>query len=110
VIFLDNQCPYTFAIKQNLCQSGIAKRLDNTYTNTPVGSEIPLSFGYILTLIAGTCKNCTIRLSNPIFIPDINFNILNESFKVFDLPCECGTYRVHIAARVSPVETLCNVT
>jgi hypothetical protein len=109
VIFLNNNCPYTFAIKQIVCQGGVSKRFDNTYTNTPVGSEIPLSIGYVLTFIRGTCKNCTVRISNPLFIPDINFNILNESFKVFDLPCECGTYRLHIAARLAPVETFCNV-
>jgi len=104
---LDKFCPYTFAIKQLLCQGGISKRLDNTYINTPVGTEIPLSFGYILTLVAGTGKNCTIMLTNPIYIPNINFIVLNESFKVFDLPCECGSYRLHIAARLAPVETLC---
>lgn len=107
---MNNNCPYTFAIKQLLCQSGVAKRLDNTYVNTPVGSEIPLSFGYILTLIDGTTKNCTILLSNPIYIPNVNFIVLNESFKVFDLPCECGSYRVNIAARLAPVETFCSVT
>ncbi|MDD2376453.1 MAG: hypothetical protein PHD15_03530 [Clostridia bacterium] len=106
---MDKFCPYTFAIKQLLCQGGINKRLDNTYINTAVGTEIPLSFGYVLTLIAGTCKNSTIMLTNPIYIPNINFIILNESFKIFDLPCECGTYRLHIAARLAPVETFCSV-
>lgn len=106
---MDNNCCYTFAIKQLTCQSGVSKRLDNTYTNTSVGTEFPLSFGYTLTYISGTTKNCTILLSNPVYIPDINFNILNESYKVFDLPCECGTYRLYIAARLSPCETSCSV-
>jgi hypothetical protein len=109
VIFLNNNCPYTFVIKQLACQSGVYKRFDNTYTNTPVGTKIPLNFGYVLTLIAGTCRNCTITLSNPIYIPTINFNILNGSYKIFDLPCECGTYRVYIGAILAPAETSCNV-
>jgi hypothetical protein len=109
VIFLDNNCPYTLAIKELTCQSNVSKRFDNSHIALPVGSEIPLSFGYTLILVAGTCKNCTITLSNPIFIPDINFNILNGSFKIFDLPCECGTYRLFVAARLAPAETCCEV-
>lgn len=106
---MDNNCPYTLAIKQLTCQSGVYKRFDNTHIGLPVGSEIPLNFGYVLTLVAGTPRNCTIMLSNPIYIPNINFNILNESYKIFDLPCECGTYRVYIAARLAPAQTLCEV-
>jgi len=106
---LDNNCCYTFAIKQLTCQGDVSKRFDNTHTNTPVGTEIPLSFGYTLTFISGTGKNATILLSNPIYIPNINFNILNESFKVFDLPCECGFFKLYIAARQAPCETSCSV-
>lgn len=106
---MNNKCPYTLAVKQFACQGYIDKILDNVYANTQVGTEIPLSFGYTFTLISGTLRNCTIRISNPVFIPDISFNIPNGSFKEFDLPCECATFRVRIAARLGPGATLCNV-
>jgi len=107
---LNNNCCYTFAIKQLTCQGDVSKRLDNAFTNIPLGTDIQLSFGYILTFIGGTSKNATIMLSNPIFIPNINFNILNESYKIFDLPCECGFFRLSIAARLTPCETSCSVS
>lgn len=106
---MDNNCPYTLAIKELACQGYIDKRFDKIYTNVPVGTELPVNFGYTVTLIAGTTRNCTIRLSNPLFIPDINFNIANGSFKQFDLPAECATYRLFIGARLGPGLTSCNV-
>lgn len=107
---MNNKCPYTLAIRQFACQGYIDKRLDNIYTNTQIGTEIPISFGYTITLISGTTRNCTIRISNPLFIPDINFNILNGSFKEFDLPCECATFRVTVGARLGPGVTSCKVS
>lgn len=104
---MDNNCPYTIAIKQLVCKSYVNKRLDNVYTSTPIGTDIPLDFGYTLTLISGNRVKLTIRLSNPIYIPPVTFNVINEGYKVFDLPCECGTFRVYVAARLDPAVTAC---
>lgn len=103
-----NEICYTLAIKQKTCQSSVNKIFDNVYTNIGVGTDVPLQFGYTLTYLAGTCAHCTIQLSNPIYIPTLNFNIPNDSYKIFDLPCECGTYRVYVGAILSPCTECCS--
>jgi hypothetical protein len=104
---LNGNC-YTLAIRQNTCQSNVNKNFENIYTNIAEQTEIPLSFGYTLTYINGTSTNISITLSNPIFIPNISFTIPADTFVIYDLPCECGTFRVYVGAKkISCAPTCC---
>lgn len=94
---MNNFC-YTLAIRQRRCQNGIARELDNVYTNVTTSSIIPLSFGYVVTIISKNQNSISIQISNPNFMPNTIFNIPSGSFKVFDLPTENGTLRVFIGA------------
>ena len=105
-----NDVCYTLTIKQKTCQTTIGKTFDNVYTNIPVGTVIPLQFGYTLKYISGTALAATVQLINPIFIPTLNFNIPDNTFKIFDLPCECASYRVFVGAILSPCFQTCTVS
>ena len=91
---------YTIAIRQITCQNGIPRNIDNVYTNITSGSTIPLSFGYNATFISGTNNRASIQISNPNFIPNLIFNIANNTYKIFDLPKESGTLRVYIGVTI----------
>lgn len=94
---MDNFC-YTLAIRQRRCQNSISRELDNVYTNVTTSSIIPLSFGYVVTIISKNQNSISIQISNPNFMPNTIFNIPSGSYKVFDLPVENGTLRVFIGA------------
>lgn len=94
---MNNFC-YTLAIRQRRCQNGISRELDNVYTNVTTSSIIPLSFGYVVTIISKNQNSISIQISNPNFMPNTIFNIPSGSFKIFDLPTENGTLRVFIGA------------
>lgn len=94
---MNNIC-YTLAIRQRRCQNGIARELDNIYTNVSTSSIIPLSFGYVVTIISKNQNSISIQISNQNFMPNTIFNIPSGSFKIFDLPTENGTLRVFIGA------------
>lgn len=102
----DNCCCYTLAIRQICCQNSISRCIDNVYTNITVGSSISLNFGYNVTITNTNCNSVTIKLTNNNFIPDLIFNIPNNSYKIFDLPQESGTLRVFIGAR----QTCCPIS
>lgn len=94
---MDRVC-YTLAVRQRTCQNGIARNIDNVYTNVTTNSIIPLKFGYQLTVISKNANNITVQLSNQDQIPNMVFNIPNGNFKIFDLPVESGTLRVYVGA------------
>lgn len=94
---MNNFC-YTLAIRQRTCENGVARYTDNVYTNVTNGTEILLNFGYILTFISSNSDSVTIQLSNPDQIPNLLFNITNNSYKVFDLPVQNGTARIYVGA------------
>ena len=93
-----NNCCYTIAIRQRRCENGIPRQFDNVYTNATLNSVFPLSFGYSVTFTSISRNYITIRISNPNFIPDINFNIPLDNYNIFDLPIETGSLRVYIGA------------
>lgn len=99
---MDDSCCYTLQIQQRACQNSILRNTDNTYTNVKPGTKIELNFGYILTFISGTSNYATISLENILFLPSTNFNIPNNSVRVFDLAAECANYRVAIIAELAP--------
>lgn len=92
-------CCFALAIRQRSCQNSISRCQDNIYTNITNGSTISLEFGYSITVISVNCSSITIRLSNQNFIPDLVFNIPNDSYKLFDLPQESGTLRVLVGVK-----------
>lgn len=94
---MENAC-FTLAVRQRRCENGIARNIDNVYTNVTPNSNIPLSFGYTLTFISAGTNSATIQISNPDRIPNLVFNIPSGSFKIFDLPTENGTLRVFVGA------------
>ncbi len=103
----DNSCCcYTLAIRQISCQNSISRCIDNVYTNIFIGSSISLDFGYKITITNTTCCGVNIKLTNCNFIPDLTFNIPNDSYKIFDLPQESGTFKVFIGAK----KTCCPAT
>lgn len=91
-----NNCCYNIIIRQNTCENGISRVFNNTYTNIELGTNIELNFGYTLKYLQGNSNFATIQFNNDLIIPATSFNIPNGSYKVFDLPCQCGTYRVYI--------------
>ncbi|MCX8074982.1 MAG: hypothetical protein N2749_05290 [Clostridia bacterium] len=99
---MEGSCCYTLNIRQLTCQNGITRNFDNLHTSVNANTVIDLSFGYKLTFLNGTGNVATISISNDISLPATVFNIPNGSFRVFDLPCECGTYRVYIGATLAP--------
>ena len=100
-------CCFALAIRQKSCQNGISKNIDNIYTNITIGSTIPLEFGYKISVISINCSNTTIKLSNPDFIPDLVFNIPNDSFKIFDLPQEACSLQILVGAKQICCPTTC---
>lgn len=92
-------CCFALAIRQKSCQNSISRCIDNVYTNITLGSSIPLEFGYNITVTNITCSKITIKLSNPDFIPDLTFNITNNSFKLFDLPQQACCLQVCIGVK-----------
>lgn len=93
-----NNCCYSLIIRQNRCESGIPRQIDNVYTNVTDNTTFPLSFGYSVIFSSATNNSITVRISNQNFIPDITFNIPCSGYKIFDLPIESGTLRVYIGA------------
>jgi hypothetical protein len=93
-----NETCYTLAVRQRTCQNGISRRIENVYTNVNNNTVIPLSFGYLITVVTRNFRNITIQLSNPSYIPNTIFNIPNGGSKTFDLPKENGTIRVFVGA------------
>ncbi|MEG1009436.1 MAG: hypothetical protein RSE41_08905 [Clostridia bacterium] len=106
---MNNVC-YTIVIKQETCQNGISKVINNTYTNVVVNTEILLNFGYNLKCINNTSTQCIVQILNDIYIPSLTFSIYNESYKIFDLPCECGSYRVYIGVTLGSCADSCCVS
>lgn len=106
---MNENCCYNLTVDQSMCQNGISRSFTNTYTNVTTGKIIPLEFGYTMQFISGNNTNTTIRLQNEIFLPQTTFNIPVNSYRVFDLPCECGTYRLAVRTRIVPCActTLC---
>ncbi|MEG1705482.1 MAG: hypothetical protein RR290_02775 [Clostridia bacterium] len=100
-------CCYTIVIKQIVCNNGVPKRIDNVHTNLSPNTKIKLEFGYSLTFLNGTDKQCSIMLGNDLFIPNVTFTILSGSFKIFDLPVPNSSYRLYVAARKVCCQT-CN--
>lgn len=100
-------CCFALAIRQRSCQNGISKNIDNVYTNITTKTSIPLELGYKLTVISISCTSITIKISNPDFIPDLVFNIPNNSFKIFDLPQEACLFRVAIGIKQICCATSC---
>lgn len=94
------QCCYNIVIRQNTCENGISRVYNNTYTNVEPGTDITLNFGYTLRYLQGTSGFATIQINNDFIIPATNFNIPNGSYRVFDLPCQCGTYRVYVGVNL----------
>ena len=103
---MNNTCCFTFNIRQFTCQNGITRNFDNIHTNILPGTDIQLNFGYIFSFLSGTANTASIAISNNLTLPSVVFNIPSGSFRVFDLPCECGTYRVFVGAVPAP----CGVT
>ena len=102
-----NDYCYTLAIKQRTCENGVARTSENVYTNVVNGSEISLNFGYKVTFISSTSSYATIEISNPEQIPNLLFNIANNSYRIFDLPVQSGTLRVYIGiTRINCSETI----
>lgn len=99
---MNNLCCHTLNIRQLTCENGISRTLENDYTNLTSGTEIPLNFGYILKYLGSSASNAVISIHNPLSLSPLTFNIPNGSYRVFDLPCECGTYRVLLNATPSP--------
>ncbi len=93
-----NEFCYTLAVRQQRCQNGISRRIDNVYTNVTNSSIIPLSFGYQIRVITRNANSIAVEISNLDFMPNTIFNIPNGSYKIFDLPTENGTLRVFIGA------------
>lgn len=87
---------YNIVIRQNTCENGISRVYNNTYTNVEAGVDIPLQFGYTLRYLQGNTNYATVQFINNFFMPATNFNIPNGSYRVFDLPCECGTFRIFV--------------
>lgn len=99
---MEGSCCYTLNIRQLTCQNGVSRNFDNVNTSVNPGTDIDLNFGYRLRFIGGTNNAATIAISNDISLPSTVFNIPNGSYRVFDLPCECGTYRIFIGATLAP--------
>ncbi len=111
---MNDSCCYSLQISQQICESGISRTQTNTYTNLTPNTTIELEFGYTLTFISGTSTYATIRLENDILLSPTNFNIPNCSqntrlTRVFNLPCQCGTYILSICAILvtCPTENYC---
>lgn len=99
---MDNSCCYSLTLNQVTCQNGISMTPNSTHTNLTSGTDIELYFGYILRFVTGNQTYATISIRNEIFLPETTFNIPEGSYRVFDLPCECGTYRLAIRANLVP--------
>lgn len=100
-------CCFALAIRQRSCQNGISRNIDNIYTNITIGTTIPLEFGYKITVTNISCCNISIKLSNPDFIPDLIFNIPNDSFKSFDLPQQACLLQVCVGAKQISCPSIC---
>lgn len=87
---------YNVVIQQHTCENNISRVYNNVHTNIGSDTQIPLQFGYTLKFLQGTANFATIQIINDFFMPATNFNIPNGSYRVFDLPCQCGTFRVFI--------------
>ena len=92
---MNNNC-YSVYIKQNFCQGGIQQTVENTYSNIPENTSVDLKQGYVITFLNYTSTTLSVAFKNEIFIPDITFEIQNQTTKIFNLPCFCGTYEISI--------------
>lgn len=82
---------YDIAIRQRKCQNNISVTSDNVYTNVDNESQIPLAFGYTLSIISKNRNSVTIEIENFDLLDKVKFNIPNDTFKTFDLPVYNGT-------------------
>ena len=97
---IDNCC-FLLAIRQRTCQNGVARVIDNIYINISAQSTYSLSFGYTLKVSSINQNSISINISNDDFIPSLIFNIPVNSYKVFDLPKESGTFKVYVWLKFS---------
>ena len=94
---MDETC-FSLIVRDRVCQSGVPLISEKVFTNLPE-ETISLKNGYTLTVSNGPSDNILLQFINNAFGINVTYTIKNNSYGIFDLPIDNGTYRVGIFSK-----------
>lgn len=94
---MDNIC-FSLIIRDKTCQSGVPIISEKVYTNLSSNESIVLQNGYMLNVFSTKDNKIKLEFINLALDISVNYYILSDSFGIFDLPIDSGTYRVGVYA------------
>lgn len=92
---MNNVC-FIVSIRQSVCQSGIPRVSEKTFTNLTNNSIITLSSGYTLTLTSIANNSVRLTFINEAFDFNFTFDVDCGSTNLFDIPIQSGSLRLAI--------------
>lgn len=92
---MNNIC-FVVSIRQSVCQSGIPRVNEKTFSNLPNNSIITLSSGYTLTLTSLANNSVRLTFINEAFNLNFFFDVECCSVNLFDIPIQSGSLRLAI--------------
>lgn len=94
---MDNIC-FALIIRDKTCQSGVPIISEKVYTNLSTTENIVLQNGYTLNIFSEQSNRIKLEFINNALNVNVSYYILSDSYGIFDIPIDSGTYRVGVYA------------